>query len=96
MTEHTLPRNIRLPRDIWAKIDDYAEKIGENRSTIIRIAIAQYLSRKSASTFDHRRIAALCEFTQLIAEEWLRQNAPDKRDTLLERVDQRLEKHHGA
>jgi len=40
-------------------------------------------------------MAIICEYVQLVADEWVRKNAPDRRDEFLAMVDTRLDRHHG-
>ena len=40
-------------------------------------------------------MAIICEYTMIVADEWVRKNAPERRDEFFAAVDARMDRHHG-
>lgn len=86
---------VRLSPEAVDEIQAFCKAHRVSTSTLVRDALSHYFAVKSGKAFDPQRMAVLCEFTQLVADEWVRKNVPEKREEFLTAVDERLARHHG-
>ena len=96
MSTNLFKRSVRLTTGTWAKIRERAAAKQVSESEFIREALDTYFTFIEGKAFDARRLAVICEYTQLVADEWLKQHAPERRDEIIDAVDVRLEKYHGG
>ena len=87
---------VRFTPDLTKLVEDWCGANSITASRLIRDALHLYFDIKAGRAFDPQRMAIICEYTQLVADEWVKKNAPDRRDEFLSVVDQRLERHHGG
>src|SRR3546814_6198750 len=64
-------------------------------TTLFRSVLILFLGDRDRPQFNAQRMAIICEYMQLVVDEWVKTHAPDRRDEFLSVVDQRLERHHG-
>lgn len=95
MSRSIVRTTVGIPISAHAKIDELSRSRGVPRATVIRDAIADYLSRPNEVTANLARIAMTSEFTQAAVDILIRQQAPEKRDEILLTVEQRMERFHG-
>mgnify|MGYP003604284998 FL=1 len=77
------------------KIDDVAVELGLSRTDVIRAALRQFFSFRSGKGWDPHRLAEVVEFSQLVLDQYLKDNHPDLRDPILDATVRRMEKYHG-
>lgn len=87
--------SFRVPVDVQGALEAFCKSHSVTASAVCRDALRFYFELKSSKTFDPQRMAIICEYTQLVADEWVKRNAPDRRDEFLAIVDARLDRHHG-
>jgi len=88
-------RSVALSPDTWLSLDQLANAEGITKSELVRRVLNLYLADRNRPQFNPQRMAIICEYMQLVADEWVKKHAPDRRDEFLSVVDQRLERHHG-
>ena len=87
--------SFRVPLDLQDDLASFFKANSVTASDVCRDALRVYFEVRSGKAFDPQRMAIICEYTQLVADEWVKKNAPDRREELLATVDARLERHHG-
>ena len=88
--------SFRVPIELQGDLASFCKANSVSASDVCRDALRLYLEFKSGKAFDPQRMAIICEYTQLVADEWVKKNAPDRRDEFLATVDARLDRHHGG
>ena len=88
-------RSVALSPETWASLTKIAKEEGITTSELVRRVLILFLGDRDRPQFNAQRMAIICEYMQLVADEWVKTHAPDRRDEFLSVVDQRLERHHG-
>lgn len=88
-------RSVALSPSAWFALNELAKSEGITKSELVRRIVNSFLTDRDRPQFNPQRMAIICEYVQLVADEWVRKNAPDRRDELLAMVDARLDRHHG-
>jgi predicted transcriptional regulator len=88
--------SVRLPLDLYTRIDAQAEAESCTPSDIIRSAIEQHLGRSALMSQSHRRQLRVTEYMQVAIDAIIRENHPELRETLVLEADRRMKLHHGA
>ena len=86
---------VRFTPELAKAVASWCESNSIPAARLVRDALQLYFDVKAGRAFDPQRMAIICEYTQLVADEWVKKNAPDRREELLATVDARLERHHG-
>jgi len=87
--------SFRVPIDLQEALAAFCKSNSVSASDVCREALRVYFDFKSRKLIDPQRMAILGEYTMLVADEWVKRNAPDRRDEFLAMVDARLDRHHG-
>lgn len=88
-------RSVALSPSAWLALNELAKSEGVTKSELVRRIVNGFLRDRERPQFNAQRMAIICEYVQLVADEWVRKNAPDRRDEFLATVDARLDRHHG-
>ena len=89
-------RSVALSPETWSSLTKIAQEEGITTSELVRRVLILFLGDRDRPQFNPQRMAIICEYTQLVADEWVKKNAPDRRDEFLATVDARLDRHHGG
>jgi predicted DNA-binding ribbon-helix-helix protein len=89
-------RSVALSPETWTSLDALANAEGVTKSELVRRIINVHLVERGQPQFNPQRMAVICEYVQLVADEWVKKHAPDRRDEFLAVVDQRMDRHHGG
>lgn len=87
---------VRFTPELAKAVASWCESNSIPAARLVRDALQLYFDVKAGKAFDPQRMAIICEYTQLVADEWVKKNAPDRRDEFLATVDARLDRHHGG
>ena len=87
-------RSVALSPETWSSLAKVAQLEGVTTSELVRRVLNRFLVDHDRPQFNPERMAIICEFTQLVADEWVKKHAPDRRDEFLSVVDQRMDRHH--
>lgn len=96
MSTRIVKHTIGLQETTWLKIDKLAAASNVSRSEYVRRAMEQFLAFNSGTSWDPRRMAEIMEFTQLVADHWLKTNHPDLKEPVVNATLRRMEKYHGG
>lgn len=88
-------RSVALSPSAWLALNELAKSEGITKSELVRRIVNSFLAHRDRPQFNPQRMAIICEYVQLVADEWVRTHAPDRRDEFLAMVDTRLDRHHG-
>lgn len=88
--------SVRLPLDLYTRIDAQAEAESCTPSDVIRNAIEQHLGGVAILTQSQRRQLRVTEYMQVAIDAIIRENHPELRETLVLEADRRMKIHHGA
>src|SRR3546814_14450412 len=64
---------------------------GITTSELVRRVLILFLGDRDRPQFNAQRMAIICEYMQLVADEWVKTHAPDRRDEFLSVIEQRLD-----
>ena len=87
-------RSVALSPETWASLTKIAKEEGITTSELVRRVLILFLGDRDRPQFNAQRMAIICEYMQLVADEWVKTHAPDRRDEFLSVVDQRMDRHH--
>ncbi|AJA11633.1 hypothetical protein SKP52_23955 (plasmid) [Sphingopyxis fribergensis] len=87
-------RSVALSPSAWLALNELAKSEGITKSELVRRIVNSFLADRDRPQFNPQRMAIICEYVQLVADEWVRTNAPDRRDEFLAMVDARMDRHH--
>ena len=87
--------SFRVPIDLQDALASFCKSNSVTASDVCRDALRVYFDLKSRKLNNPQRIAISAEYTMLVVDEWVKRNAPDRRDEFLAMVDARLDRHHG-
>lgn len=96
MSSNVIKPSISIDADLWSAVCALADKENVSRSEIVRQAIRQLIAFNSGTSWDPRRMAEIMEFTQLVADHWLKTNHPDLKEPVVNATLRRMEKYHGG
>ncbi|MCW2393529.1 ribbon-helix-helix protein, CopG family [Sphingobium sp. B11D3A] len=82
--------------DLATRLSARSAETGLSRSEVIRSALEFYFQHQEGRAANPGRLALVCEYSQLILEVWLAQNAPERREELVSAARGRIEKFHGG
>jgi predicted DNA-binding protein len=88
--------SVRVPRDLFDRIDAEAASLGCTPSDVIRRAIEVHIERTKLLTDSSRRHLRVTEYMQVALDAIIRENHPELRETLVLETDRRMKLHHGA
>ncbi len=88
-------RSVALSPSAWLALNELAKSEGITKSELVRRIVNSFLTDRDRPQFNPQRMAIICEYVQLVADEWVRTNAPDRRDEFFAMVDARMDRHHG-
>ncbi len=88
-------RSVALSPSAWLALNELAKSEGITKSELVRRIVNSFLADRDRPQFNPQRMAIICEYVQLVADEWVRTNAPDRRDEFFAMVDARMDRHHG-
>lgn len=88
-------RSVALSPSAWLALNELAKSEGITKSELVRRIVNSFLAERGRPQFNPQRMAIICEYVQLVADEWVRTNAPDRRDEFFAMVDARMDRHHG-
>lgn len=94
MLSPVVKRSVWLPSDLWDRLGVIAAERRTTRAQIIRIAVEGFLDPAAIDVPNHKRIAELCEFNQLVMDLLVKRDFPDMREEILDVLDQRLGEFH--
>src|SRR3546814_4219110 len=57
-----------------------AKEEGITTSELVRRVLILFLGDRDRPQFNAQRMAIICEYMQLVADEWVKTHAPDRRD----------------
>jgi len=89
-------RTVRLPRDLYDRIDAEAASLGCTPSEVIREGIERHLDGLKLLQGSKRRHLRVTEYMQVALDAIIRKDHPEMRDTLVLETDRRMKLHHGA
>ena len=87
-------RSVALSPETWSSLTKIAQEEGITTSELVRRVLIHFLGDRDRPQFNAQRMAIICEYMQLVADEWVKKHAPDRRDEFLSVVDQRMDRHH--
>ena len=85
---------VRFTPELAKAVASWCESNSIPAARLVRDALQLYFDVKAGKAFDPQRMAIICEYMQLVADEWVKKHAPDRRDEFLSVVDQRMDRHH--
>lgn len=88
-------RSVALSPETWSSLAKIAQDEGITTSELVRRVLNLFLGDRDRPQFNAQRMAIICEYMQLVADEWVKKHVPDRRDEFLTVVDQRMDRHHG-
>ena len=88
-------RSVAVSPSAWLALNELAKSEGITKSELVRRIVNSFLADRDRPQFNPQRMAIICEYVQLVADEWVRTNAPDRRDEFFAMVDARMDRHHG-
>lgn len=88
-------RSVALSPSAWLALNELAKSEGITKSELVRRIVNSFLADRDRPQFNPQRMAIICEYVQLVADEWVRTHAPDRRDEFFAMVDARMDRHHG-
>lgn len=75
-------RSVALSPETWASLTKIAKEEGITTSELVRRVLILFLGDRDRPQFNAQRMAIICEYMQLVADEWVKTHAPDRRDEL--------------
>ena len=91
----TINTSICFSRALVERIDKAAAQRGMSRSALIKSAVAEHLDGP-ISRDSYRRLLTVTEFSQIVLDVLLDENAPDRRPDVLKVLQERMEAFHAA
>lgn len=88
-------RSVYLPLEVWDALGVMASQRGTSRAQVIRAALENFVEFSSPTGPNHKRLAELCEFNQLVLDLIVKRDFSDRREEILDVVDERIGQYHG-
>lgn len=88
-------RSVFLPTEVWDRLNVIAAEQRVSRAQVIRTALENFLEHGSPTGPNHKRVAELCEFNQLVLDLLVQRDFPDRREEILDVLDKRIGQFHG-
>lgn len=95
MSKSLKKHTVYLTDEIWNRLLVDAERLGQNPSAYIRIAVESFLDFHNGHGANPIRVAELAEFSQLVLDQLMQRQFPELREPILDAVSDRLGKFHG-
>ena len=96
MTKISIQRSVRFDADQYDHLKRLAADQHCSISDVLRVLIEQHRNGIRCVSDSHLRLARLAEYTQAAVDTLLREEHNDHRSLVIEEVNRRMERYHGA
>lgn len=95
MHSSVIKSSVFLPAEAWDRLGVISAERHTSRAQLVRTAVEYFLERDTAGRPNHKRVAELCEFNQLVLDLLVQRDFADRREEILDVLDQRIGQYHG-